>query len=73
MKLTETQEFTMNIARVGYESYCAYTGWKSAVTGDNLPKWNELPAGVINAWFASTEGVINELAKYKDEELEIVD
>ena len=73
MQLTETQELTMDIARVGYESYCNYTDWKSVITGDNLPEWNALPANVVNAWFAASDGMINELAKYKDKELIIVD
>jgi len=62
MKLTETQELTMKMAQVGYESYSAYTGHKSAVTGCDLPKWDQLPASVRNAWFASAEGMTNFLA-----------
>ena len=62
MKLTETQELTMKIAKVGYESYCNHTGWKSAVTGCDLPKWEDLPGGVVNAWFSAAEGMTNFLA-----------
>jgi len=62
MKLTGTQELTMKMAQVGYESYAAYTGNKSAVTGDNLPTWDQLPGAVKNAWFASAEGMTNFLA-----------
>jgi len=62
MKLTEEQELTMKMAKVGYESYAAYTGNKSAVTGDDLPKWDELPGAVKNAWFASADGMTNFLA-----------
>lgn len=62
MKLTETQELTMKMAQVGYESYCNYTGWKSAVTGCELPKWDGLPGGVKNAWFSAAEGMTGFLA-----------
>ena len=70
MKLTETQELTMKMAQTGYESYCNHTGWKSAVTGADLPQWDKLPKGVINAWFASAEGMTDFLANII--EIEIV-
>jgi len=62
MKLSETQELTMKMAQVGYESYVAYTGNKSAVTGDDLPTWEQLPGGVVNAWFAAADGMTKFLA-----------
>ena len=61
-QLTETQELTMRMAQSGYESYCAYTGWKSVVTGCDLPGWQDLPAGVKDAWFAAAEGMTEFLA-----------
>lgn len=72
MQLTETQELTMRIARVGYESYAAHTGNRSAVTGQDLPTWEQLPGSVVNAWFAAAEGIINSLASLKDK-VEVVD
>ena len=72
MQLTETQELTMRIARVGYESYAAHSGNRSAVTGQDLPTWEQLPGSVVNAWFAAAEGIINSLASLKDK-VEIVD
>jgi len=62
MELNETQEITMKAAQVAYEAYANHTGWKSAVTGDYLPTWKELPASVCNAWFSSIEGVLEYLA-----------
>ena len=62
MKLTEAGELTMKMAQVGYESYAAYTGNKSAVTGDDLPTWGKLPGQVCNAWFAAAVGMTNFLA-----------
>ena len=59
MQLTEKQELIMNAAKIGYENYCRYTGWKSIVTGDALPEWKNLPGEIKNAWFASAQAVIN--------------
>jgi hypothetical protein len=67
MQLTEEQELTMKTAQKGYESYCGHTGNKSVVTGDDLPKWADLPGGVKNAWFAAAEGMINFLASHSVE------
>jgi len=71
MQLTETQELTMKMARAGYEGYAAYTGNKSAVTGDDLPTWNNLPGQVCNAWFAAATKMTEFLASIG--ETEIVD
>lgn len=57
MQLDKDGEKTMRLAQKAYEAYCNYTGWKSAVTGDALPQWNELPGGVINAWFAAAKAI----------------
>lgn len=38
------------LARVAYESYCNATGYKSLITGDDLPQWNCLPTAVKLAW-----------------------
>jgi hypothetical protein len=62
MRLTPEQELTMKMAKVGYESYASYTGNKSAVTGEDLPTWDQLPGGVVNAWFAAAEGMTRFLA-----------
>ena len=61
MELSERQERIMRSARKGYESYCGYTGWKSAVTGDTLPPWENLPGAVKNAWFAAATGIFQEM------------
>lgn len=40
------------LARVAYEAYCDSVGWKSAVTGQELPIYEELP-DIIKAGWAS--------------------
>lgn len=55
--LTNDGEKTMQLAQTAYEAYSAYTGGRSAVTGDKLPDWLNLPGGVKNAWFAAVSAV----------------
>lgn len=45
----------MFAARVAYKAYCAYTGNKSLITGDELPKWDKLPAAIHNTWHAAAK------------------
>lgn len=71
MQLSETQELTMKMAKAGYESYAAYTGNKSAVTSYDLPKWEQLPGRVINAWFAAADGMTKFLASVDEAKVEI--
>ena len=65
MILSEGQEFTMMVAQKGYEGYCNATGNKSAVTGDELPAWDDLPGGVINAWYSAADAMISYMATFK--------
>jgi hypothetical protein len=59
MELTKDQELIMLAAQKGYEGYCRYTGWKSAVTGDTLPEWENLSGTIKNAWFAAVTSALN--------------
>lgn len=63
MQLDERGSRAMKLARVGYEGYCAKTGWKSAVTGDDLPQWDSLPAEVRNAWWSAAMAIMNDISK----------
>ena len=63
MELSSRDERVMRLAQIGYEGYCAKTGWKSAVSGDNLPQWQELPGAVKNAWFSAAKAIIDDIMK----------
>lgn len=39
-------------AKSMYEAYAGHTGWKSAVTGADLPQWADVPQAVRDAWIA---------------------
>lgn len=60
MELDREGEKIMVAAQIGYEAYCNYTGWKSAVTGAPLPPWSNLPGGVANAWFATAKAITSD-------------
>ena len=57
MELDAEGEKTMTAAMKGYAAYAKYTGGKSAVSGEPLPNWFELPAAVKNAWFAAAKSI----------------
>jgi len=41
-----------------YELYCEFTDNKSLVTGDVLPKWDDLNNDIQDAWTYSASNVI---------------
>jgi len=58
----EKQEYEKKIiityAQQAYEAYCAHTNYKSLATGQNLPKWENLPQNIKDAWFASAKSLV---------------
>ena len=68
MQQAEAEKIVMIIAQKAYESYCAYTEWKSLITGDDLPQWAELPNKVKSAWLAAMVGVIGSMARIASED-----
>ena len=48
------------LGRIAYEAYCATTGWKSAITGTDLPQFRDTPAAVQTGWIAAAQAVIKE-------------
>lgn len=47
------------LAQVLYEAYAASTGWKSAVTGAQLPAWVDCPEAVKTGWRAAANAALN--------------
>lgn len=41
------------IGQIGYEAYCASTGWKSLVSGQPLPQWEKVAERIQSAWEAA--------------------
>lgn len=48
----------VNYGQVAYEAYCGTTGWKSLVSGADLPQWEALKPEIRAAWEAAAEAVI---------------
>lgn len=44
-------------AQVAYEAYAAHTGWKSLVSGADLPQWDALKQEIKEAWAASAQAL----------------
>lgn len=49
------------LGRLAYEAYCGTTGWKSAVTGANLPAFYKTPEAVQAGWIAASQVVVKEV------------
>ena len=52
------KEHTM-AAKAAYDAYKISTGGKSAITGDPLPDFFDLPANVYNAWHSAAQAVMD--------------
>lgn len=49
---------TENLGKIAYEAYCATTGWKSAITGADLPPFETTPETVQRGWDAAAKAVV---------------
>lgn len=45
------------LARMAYEAYCEATGWRSAITGQELPPFDKTPDAVQAGWMAAAYAV----------------
>ena len=43
--------------RLAYEAYAAHTGWKSLVSGADLPWWDALAEPIREAWAVAAQAV----------------
>ena len=55
-------ETVLKYAQTAYEAYCEFTGWKSIVTGQDLPEWEKLPQTIKDAWCASAHAILRRRA-----------
>lgn len=39
-----------NPGQIAYDTYCKHTGWKSLVSGNELPKWENVNPEIKAAW-----------------------
>jgi hypothetical protein len=45
------------LAKAAYDAYGDKTGWKN-FRGDPMPKWEDLPEAIREAWRAATDAVV---------------
>lgn len=48
------------LAKIAYDAYCESANWKSLITGDKLPPFEDLPQDIRNAWLAAAHAVDEE-------------
>jgi len=58
-QLENERKEMLDHAAAMYNAYCEYTDYKSVVTGDDLPKWDDLRHDVKEAWIAAAHGSVS--------------
>jgi len=64
----ESEEYYLG--RIAYEAYCQTTGWKSAVTGADLPQFNVTSQAIRDAWIAAAQGAAKPATAVRDREVD---
>ena len=54
----------MHLDREAYEAYARHTGWKSLVSGADLPQWDQLSDEIRIAWRVSAAWVIGRTLRH---------
>lgn len=49
------------LGQVAYEAYCDSTGWKSAVSGAQLPAWDDQADKIKAAWEAAGDAIAEQV------------
>ncbi len=52
--------------QIAYEAYCEHTGWKSLVSGSDLPVWAVLNSNIKTAWEVAAAAVRAEIRTERD-------
>ena len=57
------KNWTYELGKKAYEAYCGTTGWKSAITGADLPPFDNCPEAVKKGWIAAAKALIVEIGR----------
>lgn len=49
----------ITLGQIAYEAYCNHTGWKSLVSGAQLPAWDKLDPVIQEAWNVAADTAAN--------------
>ena len=52
-----------SLGEIAYNAYCKDTGWKSLVSGAQLPTWQLLSEAIREAWEAAAHAVVEQIAQ----------
>lgn len=52
-----------DLGQIAYEAYCENTGWRSLITGDRLPSWNQQDAALQSAWNVAALAVVKVMSE----------
>lgn len=55
----ESEEY--RLGRIAYDAYCESTGWKSAVSGADLPQFDDTTHTIQTGWILAAQAVAREL------------
>ena len=51
-----------SLSQIVYEAYCESTGWKSLISGDQLPPFNKLKPSIQEAWRMAAMAVVDAIS-----------
>ena len=66
------EDRSLEMGEIAYNGYCQATGWKSLVSGEDLPPFKNLKPEIQEAWFKTYFAVLFSLMpgayeRYKEE------
>jgi len=62
-KIVNIDAYIDDIGECAYNGYCETSNYKSLISGDELPTWDELPEKIKNAWINSALKVLSLIVK----------
>lgn len=51
--------YAETVGKIAYDRYCQYSNNKSLISGQPLPKWEDLRIDIQEAWIASASAIID--------------
>ena len=46
------------LGKIAYNAYCDEMGWKSGITGDSLPSFEDLPEKIKAGWIKAAYAIL---------------
>ena len=55
-----------SLSQIAYEAYCESTGWKSLISGDQLPPFDKLKPTIQEAWRMAAMAVVDAVIEVQE-------